>query len=126
MRRLLERNKLEEGVDRCEPRIACTEGIAALGLEVLQESGDQRRIERREGKCGRRLSHTLLCEHEKQSECVAIRGYGIGARIELTLEAVGEERFEKAADEGHGLTCEKRSSRAVAASRSSGTAVRYQ
>jgi hypothetical protein len=91
---------------------------------MLEKRDDESGVEVGERQRTRRLTQPLLCEREQQPERVAIGRDRVWARSSLLVQPLGEERFEKAGDQGHDFTRE-RSSRTVAASSSSGTAVRY-
>ena len=70
--RLLEGRIAEEGADRGEPEVAAAGGDPPPRLQVVQEGGDQRGIERREGEAGRRRVQVLVREAEQEAEGVPV------------------------------------------------------
>jgi hypothetical protein len=64
-----ERAVLEERVDRPEPHVAGTGAVPTLGLQVIEERADHRRVELRELELRRSGAGSLLSKawHEQQS-----------------------------------------------------------
>ena len=82
---------VEERAHGGEADVACAGAVAALGLELLEERGDQRRVEVFELKPRRRLARLLLREGEQQPEGVAVAGDGVRADPALAQQPVSEE-----------------------------------
>jgi hypothetical protein len=84
-----QRREPEQRVDRGQPRVAGADAGAALALEVVDEAGDQRRVEvgeiqRRGGQAGLVAGVT-----EQQSQGVTVGGDGVAADVALPDEPVG-------------------------------------
>jgi len=121
-----EGSEAEQGVDGCEAGVAGTDGVAASGLEVGQEIADHRAVEVFEVEVAGGLADALVDEGEQQAEGVAVGGDGVGAGIELSSKAFGEEGLEGGGDCAHGSSPSVRSRRSPANASSSGDADRYQ
>ena len=94
-----QRGEPEERVDRRQPGVAGAGAVAALVFEVVEERGDQRRVEVLELERRRRLAGLLLGEGEQQPEGVAIGGDRVRAgalwlisRSVKNASSVGRER----------------------------------
>jgi hypothetical protein len=68
----------------------------------------------------------LFDEPEQEAEGVAIGGHGVGARLTLGHQPLGEERLEGGGQRAHGRTSVACSRRSAASPSSSGAADRYQ
>ena len=71
---LAQRGVAEERPDRGQPGVACAGLVAAVGLEVVQEPGDRRRVEVRQPQPGRRGAGLVLQVRQQQPERVAVGG----------------------------------------------------
>jgi hypothetical protein len=114
----------EHRVDRGEAGVAGPDAVAAVVFEVVQERGDDRRVEVGELQPGRGLAGPLCREGEQQLPRVAVGGGGVAAGALLPGQPFGEECFEGGGEGGHG--CPPWSSRDAARASSSGVPVRYQ
>ena len=127
---------VHERPDGSEPEVSSTRGVAALGLEVIEEGEDHRRIEICECQCGGSPFCALLGKVEKELESVAVTRNGVGADATLCEKASLEEVLQKGwkSDLGragsHGpISCSPRANRSKrweVMAISSGTAERYQ
>ena len=76
----LQRGVAEQGVDGGEPPVAGADRVVPVDLEVVQERGDQRRVEIGDVERGRRLAGRGGGEADQQPERVAVAGDGVAAR----------------------------------------------
>jgi len=88
-----ERGEAKQRVDRRQSGVARADRVVALVLEMLEERGDQRRVEIVEVKPRRLFARSLLGEGQQQSQRVAVGGDRMRAGAALVREAVGEERL---------------------------------
>src|SRR6266436_1979515 len=100
--------------------------LPALVFEVVQERGDQRRVEILDPQAGGRSAGALLSEGQEKPQRVAVGRNGVRAGVLLPGEPVGEERLQGRGERGHGITAGRGSSRSAASASSSGAADRYQ
>ena len=121
---VLERGVAEQRPDRGQPQVAGPGGVAAVGLEVVEEGGDHLVAEVVPAERGGRLAGGGLDVAEQQPQGVPVGLDGPGADSPLADQPVGEERLEGGRDRAHGVTIRAASSRAAALARSSGVAVR--
>src|SRR5579863_5722112 len=129
MCRLFVRGIAEERADGRQPHIATADGGAALLLQSIEELTDQRRIQIRKVQARRRLAVVLLCEVQKQSERVSIRGDRMGAGLSLSHQTLREVALQQGRQSGrrvHGRTSQRRSNRRAACSNSSDDPDKYQ
>jgi hypothetical protein len=123
---MAERGVAEQGVDGGEPPVAGADRVVPVDLEVVQERGDQRRVEIGDVHRGRRLARRGGGEADQQSERVAVAGDRVRRGAALRDEPVGEECLQHRGERGHGWPSSPGSSRAAASCMSSGTADKYQ
>ena len=121
-------------MDRREAGVAGADGVAAHGLEVVEEVQHQRRVQVGKPQRGGWLAGVPFGEAEQQFERVAVGLDGAGAGAALGDQAPQEEVLEELREPdlrwSHGAPaglCEaKGSNRAATMLISSGTADRYQ
>ena len=99
MRRLFVGRVVEEGVNRRQPEIAGAGRVAAPLFQVIEEGGDQGRIELREREAGGGQMEVHLREAQQQAEGVPVGVEGVGAHLPLLEEPLREEALEKAGEE---------------------------
>jgi len=97
-----------------------------VDLEVVQERGDQRRVEVCDVQRTRRLVGLRGGEADQQPERVAVAGDRVGGGATLSDEPVGEERLQHRCQRGHDWPAWCCSRRAATSCISSGTADKYQ
>ena len=102
------------------------DAVAALAFEVVQEGGDQRRVEMGDVELAGRLGGALGGEGEQQPEGVAVGGDGVRAGCALTDQPVGEEGLQAGASAVIVGLRSGACSRSAASAISSGVADRYQ
>lgn len=115
-------------------RVPSARGVAALGLEVVEEREDHRRVEILERQRRGRPSGSLLDVAEQQLEGVAVARDRVRAGAtfcdETALKEVLQKRWESDLGRHHdGRSCScraNRSKRSELMAISSGTAERYQ
>ena len=98
--RLLERDVLEEGMDRRQACVAAPGAVAAFLLEVIEEVADEGRVQILEGQLRRGLPQSLFGEPQEQAEGVPVSGDGVRAGPALPQETVGEERLDQTGEVG--------------------------
>ena len=123
---VVQREVGEQRVDRREPVVAGRDHVVASVFEVVEERGDQRRVEIGDVQGARRLAGAFGGEAEQQPEGVAVGGDRVRTRAALTDQPVGEVGLHRRRERGHGRPPRCRWSRWQALSISSGVAVRYQ
>ena len=124
----------EHRVDGGQPQVPGPDGVAPLVLEVVEETGDQRRAE--VGEVEFRGCLALLGGGEQQQEPPggAVGADGVAAGLELPHQPVGEERLQGRREQRHDCPAREappaRStwacSRCAASAISSGDADTYQ
>ena len=132
--RLAQRGVAHEGPDGGEPEVAGARGIAASGLEMVEEAEDPGRVEIQEGQRRGGASGALRGVPEEQREGVAVAGDRVPAGAPLCDEAPVEELLQECGecplDGGHDGRSDtrwaKRSKRCPVVASNSGTAVQYQ
>ena len=87
-------------MDRGQSQIAASNAQAAVGLELVEERGDQRCVDLLEGQVRRRPSEALLGEDQELSERVAIGADGMRTRLALLHQPLGEEAFQQGRESG--------------------------
>ncbi|HLG07266.1 MAG TPA: hypothetical protein VI409_01195 [Gaiellaceae bacterium] len=97
-----QRGEAKQGVDRCEPGVAGADAVTALAFEVVEEGGDQGRVEIVEVELGWLGAGALLGEDEQQPQRVAVGGDRVRAGVPLPLQPVGEERLQGRSERAHG------------------------
>ena len=70
-------------------------------LEVVEEAGDQWRVEIGEVQHGRCHGDALGRVAQQQSQRVAVGGDGVAAGLSLGEESVGEERLQRRSERAH-------------------------
>jgi hypothetical protein len=92
----------EHRVDCGEPQVPGPCGVAPLVLEVVEETGDQRRAEI--GEVQFRGCLALLGGGEQQQEPPGgpVGADGVAAGLELPHQPVGEERLQGRREQRHG------------------------
>ena len=123
---MAEGGEAEHGVQRGEAGVAGADGVAALGLEVVQEGADELGVEVLELQPGRRPAGLLCGEGQEQLEGVPVGGHGVGAGLALADQPQREVGLEGWGELGHGRRLRACSSRAAAKASSSGAAETYQ
>ena len=131
---LAQRGVAHEGPDGGEPEVAGARGIAAFGLEMVEEAEDHGCTEIREGQRRGGASGALCGVPEQQREGVAVAGDRVRAGTPLRDEAPVKEFLqecgERPLDGGHDGRSDarwaKRSKRCPVLASNSGTAVQYQ
>ena len=113
-------------MDRGQPRVAGAHAVAALGLEVVEEAGDQRRVEIDDVQPRWWDPGALAGEAEQQPQRVAVGGDGVSTGVSLPDQPVGEERLQGRGERTHRSDPRWASSRVPATAISSGEADRYQ
>ena len=116
----------EQRVDRCQAGVAGADAVAALALEVVEERGDQWRVQVADVELAWRVAKTRCGEREQQLERVAVGGDRVRAGAPLPDQPLGEERLQRRRERAHRWPPWERSSLPAASSSSSGAAVRYQ
>jgi hypothetical protein len=86
---------LEEGSNCGQPKVAGAGTVVAVVLDMIQESTDKRSVEIVQHKLWRRFLELLLGKSEKQPECIAVRGDGVGAGLALIYQAIGEKGLKQ-------------------------------
>ena len=84
VRRLLERDEVEEGSKRREAEIAGSDAGGSLLFDVIEEAGDERSIEGTQVEHRRGFAELFLREGEQQSKRVPVRCDRVGTDIALT------------------------------------------
>ena len=131
---LAQRGVAQEGPDGGETEVARARRIAALCLEMVEETEDHRRVEIREGQCRGCSSGTLCRVSEKQHERVAVAGDRVRAGAALcdeapmkeVLQECGKRTLDGRHDGRSDIRWAKRSKRRAVLASNSGTAVQYQ
>ena len=121
-----ERGVAEQRVDRCQPGVAGADAVAALVLEVVEERGDQWRVEVADVELAGLAAGPLGGEREQQPERVAVGGDRVRAGVALPDQPLGEERLQRRRERAHRWPPGSARAAAPASSSSSGAAVRYQ
>ena len=124
--RLLEGEVAEERVDGGQASVAGADRVAAVLLEVGEESDHEIGVEVRERERRGCFPQFACDELEEQPEAVSVRCDGVGAGAALMQQALGEESFEQRSEQRHETSPPARSSLRRAIAISSGEAVRYQ
>src|SRR5215468_6504385 len=127
--RHLERGKVEEGSDGCQPGIPTACRDTAVLLQVIEERTDQRSIDILERDAIWGFAQSLTRELEQQAEGVAVGADGVRASLSLLRKTLCEEALQQCRKTGHRFhrapsQCFSRRSRACPMS--SGRALRYQ
>ena len=99
--RVAEGGIAEERVDRRQPRVACTDAVAALNLQVLQKHADELGVKIGDLELGRGLAGLPFGEDQQQLESVAIGGDGVRAGLALAGEPVGHVGLQGGGEAAH-------------------------
>ena len=92
-------------MDGSETQIATANGYAAVFLQIIQESHDQRRVELLKIQTRGRLMQALVCEDQELAESVSIGTDGVRARLTLVHQALRKEPLQQGSqtsDRGRG------------------------
>jgi hypothetical protein len=116
----------EQGVDRREPQVAGADAVGAFGFEVVEEGGDQWRVELGDVELGWLAPEPSLGVVEQQPERVAVGADRVRADVALGDQPVGEPCLQRRRERTHGRSPSFLERRLAASSSSSGAAVRYQ
>ena len=98
--RLLERDVVEEGMDRRQACVPAPGAVTAFLLEVIEEVADEGCVQILEGQLRRGLPQSLCGEPQEQAKGVAVSGDGVRAGPALPQEAVGEEGLDQTGEVG--------------------------
>jgi hypothetical protein len=90
---VVQREVGEPRVDRREPVVARLDRVAGVALEVVEERGDQRRVEPRDVQLAGRRGGAFGGAAQQQLEGVAVGGDRVRACLALGEEPVGGERL---------------------------------
>ncbi|MNC86866.1 hypothetical protein D3C83_25520 [compost metagenome] len=93
---------------------------------MVQEGGDEDRIEIGHTHARGCFAEVLLHKLEQQPKGVAVGRDGVGTGPSLFLQSFGEKRLEHRREHGHRRAPGPCAARAAASSSNSGVAVRYQ
>ena len=97
---VMQREVGEQRVDRGEPVVARRDRVARSVCEVVEERGDQRRVEL--GRCPARSAACrcgLVAKPQQQLEGVAVGGDRVRARASLVDQPVGEVRLHRGCEQ---------------------------
>jgi hypothetical protein len=95
-------------------------------LEVVQERGDQRRVELGDVQLAGRLARPLGGELQQQPEGEAVGGDRVRARAALGEEPVGEVGLQRGRERAHRTPPNRSPTRSAASAISLGEADKYQ
>jgi hypothetical protein len=84
MRRFSHRDIPKERVNRGQARVPGPTAVAALLLQVLEKSPDERGLEILRGQRRRRFAQLVGRKPEEQSKRIAVPGDGMGAGLPLS------------------------------------------
>ena len=98
---VVKRQVREQRVDRREAVVAAADAVAASFLEVVQERGDQRRVELGDVQLAGRIAGPVLREGEQQPERLAVGGDRVRARSALGDQPVGEIGLHRGGERRH-------------------------
>jgi hypothetical protein len=113
-------------VDGCETAVAGDHTVVAVVFEVVEERGDERRVEFGDVERAGGLGGAFGGEADEEPEAGLVGGDGVGAGVALADQAVGEEGLEGGGERAHRGAPKRASSRSAARPISSGEADRYQ
>ena len=123
---VVQREVAEQGVDRGQPVVAGGGAVVAVAFEVIEERGDQRRVELGDVQGGGRLAEAFGGEGQQQPEGELVGADGVRAGGPLADQPVGEEGLQRGGERGHRRAPYRVCSRWAASPISSGDADRYQ
>jgi hypothetical protein len=95
-------------VDGSQPGIPGARAVFTSALQVIEEETDKGSIKVFDPELGRHFAKSFLGKVQKQAETIAISRYGMRAGLQLTKQAIGEERLKKRGKAGgtHGcISC---------------------
>jgi hypothetical protein len=106
LRGLLQSHVPEKRVDGSQPNIPRARAVFASTFQVIEEETNEGSIEVFEAEMGGAFVEPLLGELQQEAEAVPISGHGMGARLPLTKQTIGEERLQERRKAGghHGCT----------------------
>lgn len=91
---LLQRDVPKEAAERGEPLIARARMIVAIPFEVEEEPFEARRVEIVEAQRGGGAPHACVDERQQQAEGIAVGRDGVGTRVLVRDEPLGEGALE--------------------------------
>ena len=115
----------EQRVDGGEAPVAGPDRVVPVSFQVVEEGGDQWRVQVGDVQRGGRLAGPGGGEADQQPERVPVTGDGVTRGPALSHEPLGEERLQHRRQRGHDSPAPC-SSRAATSCISSGTADKYQ
>src|SRR5882724_5851605 len=121
-----QRRVAEEGADGGQARVPGAHAIAPFLLQVVQEAGDEGRVEVGQVQLAGLLAGAVLRVAQQEPPAVAVGGHGVGAGVALAGEPAGEERLQGGGESAHEAAPSPVWRRSAARASSSGTADRYQ
>jgi hypothetical protein len=106
LRGLLQSHVPEKRVDGSQPNIPRARAVFAGAFQVIEEETNEGSIEVFEAEMGGAFVEPLLGELQQEAEAVPISRHGMGARLPLTKQTIGEERLQERRKAGghHGCT----------------------
>src|SRR5437764_2797973 len=101
-------------MDGSQPGIPGASAIFASAFQVIEEEADKGSIEVFDPELRGHFAKSFFGKLQKQAEAIAISRYCMRAGLQLTKQAIGEERLKKRGKGGGNHGCISRSSRSVA------------
>ena len=123
---VVQREVAEQGVDGGQAVVAGGGAVVAVAFEVIQERGDQRRVELGDVQGGGRVAEAFRGEGQQEPEGEFVGADGVRAGGPLADQPVGEEGLQRGGERGHRRPPYRVCSRSAASPISSGDADRYQ
>ena len=92
----------EQRVDRGQPVVAGGGAVVAVAFEVIEERGDQRRVELGDVQGGGGLAEASGGEGQQQPEGELVGADGVRAGRALPDQPIGEVGLQRGRQRGHG------------------------
>jgi hypothetical protein len=108
MRGLLQSHVPEKRVDGSQPNIPRARAVFAGAFQVIEEETNEGCIEIFDLKLGGAFVEPFLGELQQQAEAVPISRHGMGARLPLTKQTIGEEGLQERRKAGGHHDCTSR------------------
>lgn len=106
LRGLLQSHVPEKRVDGSQPNIPRARAVFAGAFQVIEEETNEGSIEVFDAEMGGTFVEPFLGELQQEAEAVPISRHGMGARLPLTKQTIGEESLQERRKAGghHGCT----------------------
>jgi len=85
----------EEGVNCGQPNIPAACAHTPISFQMIQKSAEEGGFQNFHRQLRRRLASLLFCKLQEQAKSVAIACDGIGTRLPLMHQAIGEEGLQE-------------------------------